>query len=295
METTTPFSCWPAESDYALLDSGHGRKLERFGSIVLDRPCSQAVWRPLHPERWSMATASFDRQDGMRWQGRDHLPESWEVHLAGLQMRLAATDFGHLGVFPETLPLWVWLRTHLAPGTRFLNLFAYSGGASLAAAQAGAEVCHVDASRGMVVWARDNAARNGLEHAPIRWIVDDAQVFLRREARRGRRYHAVLLDPPSFGRGRRGELYKIERDVQRTVDLIAEVLAPDPAFVILTSHTPGFTPQVLQNLLTQSFGTPTTAGGEMLIHATDTLPLPAGTWAWAIFSPPPAAALPNAP
>lgn len=279
----TPFAFWPHGGDYTLLDSGHGRKLERFGPVVLDRPCGQAVWRPLHPERWGTATASFDRQGGLRWQGRERLPESWVIAAAGVRLRLAATDFGHLGVFPETLPLWAWLRASLQPGMRFLNLFAYSGGATLAAAQAGAEVCHLDASRGMVAWARENAALNGLDEAPIRWIVDDAQVFLRREARRGRRYDAVLLDPPSFGRGRRGELYKIERDVQRTLDLVAEVLAPRPAFVLLTSHTPGFTPQVLQNLLAQSFGAPGTLGGEMTIHAPDALPLPSGTWAWAVF------------
>ena len=269
---------------YSLLDSGNGRKLERFGPVILDRPCGQAVWRPMHPSRWEQAAASFDRTDGMRWQGRENLPDSWVIEAAGVRMRLAPTDFGHLGIFPETLPLWTWLRDNLPPGARFLNLFAYSGGATLAAAQAGAEVCHLDASRGMVAWARDNAALNRLEDAPIRWIVDDAKAFLRREARRGRRYEAVLLDPPSFGRGKRGELYKIERDVQRTLDLVAEVLAPQPLFVLITSHTPGFSPLVLQNLLRQSFGPRRTEGGEMHITAEDALPLPSGSWGRAWFA-----------
>lgn len=276
----------PSASDYCLLDSGHGRKLERFGPVILDRPCGQAVWRPQHPERWKKATASFDRQGGLRWHGRERLPEDWVIEAAGVRMRLAATDFGHLGIFPETIPLWRWLLENLAPGMQFLNLFAYSGGASLAAAKAGAKVCHLDASRGMVGWARENAVLNDLAEAPIRWIVDDAQAFLRREIRRGRRYDAVLLDPPSFGRGRRGELYKIERDVQRTLELVAQVLSPSARFVVLTSHTPGFTPQVLQNLMTQSFPTDRTEGDEMRIEAPDTLPLPCGSWARAWLATP---------
>lgn len=276
----------PSASDYCLLDSGHGRKLERFGPVILDRPCGQAVWRPQHPERWGQATASFDRQGGLCWHGRERLPQTWIIEAAGVRMRLATTDFGHLGIFPETIPLWRWICENLAVGMRFLNLFAYSGGASLAAAKAGAEVCHVDASRGMVQWARENAALNDLSEAPIRWIVDDAQAFLRREARRGRSYDAVLLDPPSFGRGRRGELYKIERDVQRTLELVAQVLSPSPRFVVLTSHTPGFTPQVLQNLMRQSCAPERTEGGELLIASPDSFPLPSGSWARAWFTTP---------
>jgi 23S rRNA (cytosine1962-C5)-methyltransferase len=272
---------------YELLDSGNGRKLERFGDVVLERPCAQAVWTPRHPSRWSMAAARFDRSDGLNWQGRGKLSDEWKVEMAGVVMKLSATDFGHLGVFPETRALWHWIRATLADQgaaknrrLKFLNLFAYSGGATLAAAQSGAECCHLDASRGMVDWARENAALNRLEDAPIRWIVDDVIKFLRREVRRGTRYDAVLLDPPSFGRGKKGELYKIEESLMETLDLVHQVLGDDPSFVLLTSHTPGFSPIVLRNLLQQYHAGGILECGEMLLTgAADVMELPNGNWA----------------
>lgn len=272
--------------DYELLDSGNGRKLERFGPVILARPCAQAVWEPSRPELWASASATFDRKDGLNWHGRERLPEEWVVAVRGVRMRLSTTDFGHLGIFPETLDLWEWIsaavrRAREAGGQapRFLNLFAYSGGATLAGALAGAQCCHLDASRGMVEWARANAALNGLEDAGTRFIVDDVGAFLKREVRRGRRYDCVLLDPPSFGRGKRGELYKVEKNVQETLDLVRQVLSDTPLFVILTSHTPGFSPIVLRNLLEQTFGTGTLACGEMLLRgAPGVLDLPSGTW-----------------
>ena len=272
---------------YELLDSGNGKKLERFGDVVLERPCAQAVWKPQHPERWQEANARFDRDDGLNWQGRECLSEHWIVGIGGVQMKLSATDFGHLGVFPETRSLWNWIRTTLeekSAGQRqplnFLNLFAYSGGATLAAAQAGAACCHLDASKGMVAWARENAAINNLTEAPIRWIVDDVTKFLRREVRRGSRYDAILLDPPSFGRGRKGELYKIEERLMETLDLVHQIMSDDPAFVLLTSHTPGFSPIVLQNLLMQYQSGGRFECGEMLLTGRpDVLELPNGNWA----------------
>ena len=276
----------PAD-DYELLDSGHGQKLERFGPIILARPCAQAVWSPRHPELWDSANASFDRKDGLNWRGRDALPQEWVVTLRGARMRLSTTDFGHLGVFPETLDLWTWIADAVGRAAQnreyapnFLNLFAYSGGATLAAAQAGARCCHLDASKGMVEWARNNAALSGLNDAGIRFIVDDVGAFLRREVRRGRKYDCVLLDPPSFGRGKRGELYKIEKNVQDTLDLVRQVLSDTPLFVILTSHTPGFSPIVLKNLLEQALGPGALACGEMLLRGgPDVLELPSGNWA----------------
>jgi 23S rRNA (cytosine1962-C5)-methyltransferase len=268
---------------YELLDSGHGKKLERFGDIVLDRPCAQAVWAPQFLDRWEAATARFTREGGHNWDGRGRLADTWPVEVAGVRMKLSATDFGHIGVFPETRALWQWIRTTLQEEQReltFLNLFAYSGGATLAAAQAGAKCCHLDASKGMVEWARDNARLNELQDAPIRWIVDDVIKFLRREVKRGNRYDAVLLDPPSFGRGKKGELYKIEESLITTLDLVHQVLSEQPAFVLLTSHTPGFSPIVLSNLLRQYHKGGTIERGEMLLTGADeVMDVPNGNWA----------------
>lgn len=270
---------------YELLDSGHGRKLERFGDIVLERPCAQAVWAPQHPQRWKQATARFDREGGLNWHSRERLPAKWVVTINGVRLRLSSTDFGHLGVFPETRELWDWIGATIARASKlrrvsFLNLFAYSGGATMAAAQAGAACCHLDASKGMVGWARENAKLNHLDSAPTRWIVDDANKFLSREARRDRRYDAVLLDPPSFGRGRGGELYKIEKDLMETLANVKAVLSDDPLFVILTSHTPGFSPIVLSHLVQQHFSAGRIECGEMLLTgAPGVFPVPSGNWA----------------
>ena len=272
---------------YELLDSGHGKKLERFGDVVLDRPCAQAVWEPQFPDLWRDAMASFDRVGGLNWQGRHKLSETWNVEIAGVVMKLSATDFGHIGVFPETRALWKWIREQLemerkkkGRALKFLNLFAYSGGATLAAAQAGAECCHLDASKGMVEWARENAQLNDLGEAPVRWIVDDVIKFLRREVKRGNQYDGILLDPPSFGRGKKGELYKIEESLITTLDLVNEVLSEDPSFVLLTSHTPGFSPIVLSNLLRQYHKDGTFECGEMLLTGKSNVnELPNGNWA----------------
>jgi 23S rRNA (cytosine1962-C5)-methyltransferase len=272
---------------YELLDSGNGMKLERFGDVVLERPCAQAVWAPQSPNLWKNADARFDRVGGHNWQGRGKLSHTWNVEIDGVVMKLSATDFGHLGVFPETRELWEWIRSTLKAekekkdrGLKFLNLFAYSGGATLAAAQAGAECCHLDASKGMVDWARENAVLNNLQDAPIRWIVDDVIKFLNREVKRGNQYDAVLLDPPSFGRGKKGELYKIEESLMTTLDLVHRILTDDPGFVLLTSHTPGFSPIVLSNLLRQYHDGGQVECGEMLLTGKPgVMDLPNGNWA----------------
>lgn len=281
--------------DYSLLDSGAGEKLERFGDYTLIRPCSQAIWSKdaSKAQLWKNAHASFNRKQGLNWQGRDRLPNNWVIQINSVQMKLSTTDFGHIGIFPETIQLWDAIRAKITTANakrtqplKFLNLFAYSGGATMAAAHAGAHCCHVDASKGMVQWARDNAEINGLSEHPIRWIVDDVNKFLQREIRRGNRYDGILLDPPSFGRGKSGELYKIEHAMLETIDNVKRVLSDHFAFVYLTSHTPGLTPTVLSNLLKKMGKNGNITSGEMLLVSTDTnstqaqtLNIPNGTWA----------------
>ncbi len=279
-------------TDYALLDSGAGRKLECFGRVTVSRPCAQAVWKPrLDPREWERrATAAFDREEGNQWHNRGALPDTWTITIDGIVFRLSGTNFGHLGIFPEQRLQWDWIRSVIgaaAPrsgGRRVtvLNLFAYSGGSTLAAACAGAEVCHLDASKGMVQWARENAQHNGLASHPIRWIVEDAHKFLYREIKRGRRYDAVILDPPTFGRGQNDEVYKIDRHLPETLALCRQLLSDQPLFMLLSAHTPGYSPVVLANVLTQAVDglAGRVASGEMLLTgARDVLPLPSGAFA----------------
>ena len=274
-------------SDYQLLDSGGFQKLERFGDIVLARPCAQAVWRAARPDLWRTATATFSRENGNKWQGREKLPATWVIEVDGIAFQLSSTDFGHLGIFPEQRDQWQHIARDCAAfrerngrAAKVLNLFAYSGGSTLAAARAGAEVCHVDASKGMVEWARKNAELNGLKEKPIRWIVDDVMKFLERELRRGQRYDLLILDPPSYGRGAKGEIFKIENDLPKLLSLLASLLSEEPLGVLISCHTPELTPISLHHLLLQAFGeNGTLHHGEMLLHGgTDTLPVPSGSF-----------------
>lgn len=302
--------------DYELLDSGDGRKLERFGKYVLARPCSQAMWRPCTSGAdWERADASFDREDGNRWHGRSNLPKDWQIETAGIKFKLGGTDFGHLGIFPEQRAQWKWIREKVVVGSRsrtvevknstvglglptstkmsVLNLFAYSGGSTMAAALGGAEVCHLDASKGMVEWARENARLNGLQDHPIRWIVDDAHKFMKREIRRGRKYDAIILDPPTFGRGAGGEMYKIERDLKETLGLVRDLLSETPSFVLFSSHTPGLSQIVAENILGQLFPSASLESGEMLLEParsntqtlkhSNTFSCPSGIYCRAVF------------
>ena len=280
-----------SSSDYALLDSGGFQKLERFGPVVLSRPCAQAVWHPTLPKHeWQNATATFFRDGGNQWRGRDRLPESWSINVDGTRFQLSSTDFGHLGIFPEQRDQWRRIRevcnayqTRHQRAARVLNLFAYSGGSTLAAAHAGAEVCHVDASKGMVEWARQNAAINQLHDRPVRWIVDDVTKFLERELRRERRYDLIILDPPSYGRGAKGEVFKIENDLPKLLSLLAKLTSDEPLGVLLSCHTPELTPISLHHLLLQAFGS--RGGhfeqGEMQLRGADNvLPVPSGGFCW---------------
>lgn len=236
-------------ADYALLDSGSGRKLERFGSIVLDRPEAQALWRPqLAKPEWSKAHAVFsatdeDEEKG-RWRIDKPVPDSWPVKLdvAGQRATILCRLQGlwHLGLFPEQVPHWQWMIERLAAikdeKPRVLNLFAYTGAASLLAARAGAEVTHVDASKKAIQWAKENQAGSGLSDAPLRWILDDARKFVAREVRRGRTYHVILVDPPKFGRGPEGEVWDLFQHLSPLLADCAKLLTPKSASMILTVY-----------------------------------------------------------
>lgn len=264
---------------YQLIDSGNGQKLEAFGEILLIRPCQAAVWKPQLSREWERADALFTREGKGGWQMKRKLPSSWQVEIEGIILKAAPTDFGHLGIFPEHQTIWRLMKERMRKEFSFLNLFAYSGAASLIAAKEGAKVCHVDASKPMVAWARENAELNRLDKAPIRWIIDDAVKFLKREQKRGVRYDGILLDPPSFGRGPKGEVFKIEEEVEALLQACFDVLSEKPSFMIFSSHTPGFTPTVLMNLLRQKREKGKITSGELLIESSAGFSLPSGNYA----------------
>lgn len=266
---------------YQLIDSGDEKRLESFGPYTLIRPCSQAVWKPKNPKLWKNADAIFTREEGNRWSFYRKMPSEWKVRLEDLDFLISPTDFGHLGIFPEHHHQWKWMSELISKRKEpnILNLFAYTGAATIKLAQAGAKVCHLDASKKSVSWACENAKINRSDHLPIRWIVDDAIKFLHREIKRGVKYDAIILDPPSFGKGAKGEIFKIEKDINELLELCSKVLSDDPLFVLFTCHTPGFTPSVMEYLLKQTFSTlGKIEVGEMLIEAKETYPLPSGVF-----------------
>lgn len=273
------------KTEYELLDSGLERKLERFGAYIFSRPAIGAVWIPkLTKDEWKRSDAVFFRHPENRWETYRSLPQSWKIVVKDISFQISPTDFGHMGIFPEHSNFWPWMQEKIQSAKRpiqLLNLFAYSGGATIAAAKAGASVCHVDASKGMVTYARENAQLNGLEKAPIRWIVDDVQKFLTREVRRGKFYDAIILDPPSFGRGARGEVFKIERDIIDILLLCKRLLTPNPLFVLLTCHTPGLTPLTLENIILQNLPIDRVQleCGEMKLEPKEGYSVPAGSFA----------------
>ena len=268
---------------YRLIESGAGRKLESFAGTITDRPCAAAVWPQRSREAYRRADVRFERDASGRgrWQMRRQVPSSWSMDFGGITWGLRPNDYGHLGIFPEQESNWRWIGREVerirAEGTtpRVLNLFGYTGGSTLAAAKAGAEVCHVDASKTSTRIARENAEATGLGESPIRWIVEDALLFVDREIRRGRDYHGVVLDPPSYGRGRRGEVWQLEDRVMELLKKCREVMTDTPEFFLLTGHSPGFTPVVLANLVGELFPTPAQPL-EMLIPSDDDRPLPSG-------------------
>jgi 23S rRNA (cytosine1962-C5)-methyltransferase len=231
---------------YALIDSGDGRKLERFGSVTVDRPEPQALWRPrLEPGTWLRADASFkssgEEEDGEggRWRRNKAVPEAWAVEVLGVTVLCRLTSFRHLGLFPEQLPHWEWMQGWLREGSkpaRVLNLFAYTGAASLIAARAGAEVTHVDASKKAIGWARQNRTASRLDEASVRWILEDARKFVARELRRGKSYHLILVDPPKFGRGPEGEVWDVFQHLAPLLRDCAGLLAPERSALMLTTY-----------------------------------------------------------
>ena len=272
--------------DYELIDCGGGEKLERWGKTVLVRPDPQAIWNtPRTRREWKHPDGRYYRSKtgGGHWE-KGKLPEHWQIHYGDLTFQIGAMNFKHTGLFPEQATNWDFAQEQIRNAGRpvsVLNLFGYTGGATVACAAAGAQVCHVDAARGMVAWGRENAKLSGLEQAPIRWIVDDCGKFVEREIRRGRRYDAVIMDPPSYGRGPSGEVWKLEENLYPFLELVVQVLSDRPLFFLINSYTTGLAPSVLgyllDTLVTRRYGGHTECGELGLPVIASGLVLPCGS------------------
>lgn len=256
---------WLADKwkDYSLLDSGNGEKLEYWGEQLLRRPDPQAVWQPTNKAVWKKAYAWYHRSEtgGGHWEYIKKIPERWTVNYRELTFNIKPMGFKHTGLFPEQAVNWDWFSDLIKKSekpVRVLNLFAYTGGATVAALSAGAEVVHVDASKGMVTWAKENVISSGLGDKPVRYIVDDVKKFVAREFRRGRKYEGIIMDPPSYGRGPGGEVWKIENELYPLVCECMKILSDDPLFFLINSYTTGLSAAVLTNVLSltikQKFG-----------------------------------------
>ncbi len=241
-------------NDIEIIDTSCGERLERWGKYILVRPDPQVIWQTEKEDRrWNAFNARYHRSSsgGGKWEVRN-LPEQWQLSYGKLVFNIKPTGFKHTGIFPEQAVNWEFCMNKIRNAGRpvsVLNLFAYTGGATLACASAGASVCHVDASKGIVAWAKENAVSSGLENASIRYIVDDCKKFLEREIRRGKRYDAIIMDPPSYGRGPGGELWKLEDSLHGFMDLVVQVLSDDPLFVMLNSYTTGLSASVMSYML----------------------------------------------
>jgi len=256
---------WIADqwTDIEVIDCADGEKLERWGDKLVVRPEPQAIWQTERKNHgWWSADGRYERSKsgGGQW-AKKNLPEHWTVRYGNLCFKVGPMNFKHMGLFPEQAANWDFIRAKIETAGRplnVLNLFAYTGGATVAAAAAGASVCHVDAAKGMVSWAKENAALSGLGEAPIRWIVDDCLKFVQREIRRGRRYDAVIMDPPSYGRGPDGEVWKLEENLYPFIEEVSGVLSDDPAFVVINSYTTGLSASTLtyisESIFTKRFG-----------------------------------------
>ena len=251
---------WIADGwkDYELIDASGGERLERWGEHILVRPDPQIIWKTERSSPlWKQFEGRYSRSQtgGGSWD-KGHLPPAWDVRYGELTFRVKPMNFKHTGLFPEQAANWDWMGQKIRQAGRpvqVLNLFAYTGGATAACLAAGAGVCHVDAAKGMVAWAKENAAASGLADRSVRWIVDDCAKFVEREIRRGRRYDALIMDPPSYGRGPGGEIWKLEDDLWDFVSLCAGVLSDEPLFVLINSYTTGLAPSVLTYLTDSLF------------------------------------------
>ena len=261
--------------EYELIDSGHGRRLERFGKYRLSRPDPQAIWQPLLAEsEWQRADATFvdESRNRGRWDMKVQLPHAWPLTFNGIVMHAKLTPFKHTGIFPEQRANWQWLSEQLqgaTPSTKVLNLFGYTGIASLVAAKAGAHVTHVDASRPTIGWARENQALSGLTDKPIRWILDDALKFIEREERRGIRYDGILMDPPVIGHGPNGEPWDFGKDFPYLLEACRKILVPQPKFILINAYAISASAIMLENMLADLKLGGTIDAGELVIKHTN--------------------------
>lgn len=272
--------------DYEVIDTSNGDKLERWGNYILVRPDPQVIWNTEKTNpKWKNINARYHRSNkgGGEWEFIS-LPEQWQISYNSLKFNLKPFSFKHTGLFPEQAANWDWFSEKIKKSGRavkVLNLFAYTGGATLAAAAAGATVTHVDASKGMVNWAKENAASSGLKDAPIRWLVDDCVKFVEREIRRGNTYDAIIMDPPSYGRGPGGEIWKIEESIHSFIKLCTKILSDTPIFFLVNSYTTGLAPSVLTYMLEievgKKFGGRTISGELGLPVKENGLVLPCGS------------------
>lgn len=245
--------------EFEVIDTSSGEKLERWGDVILTRPDPQVIWNTPKGAIWKKTNAHYLRSSsgGGQWDVKNMPKEQWTIHYKDLLFKISPTGFKHTGLFPEQAVNWDFMADKIRNAGRpvkVLNLFAYTGGATLACAQAGAQVCHVDASKGMVAWARENAQLSNLQDKPIRWIVDDCKKFVEREIRRGNHYDGIVMDPPSYGRGPGGEVWKLEDSIYDLVELCAQVLSDDPLFFLLNSYTTGLSPSVMEYILGVTVG-----------------------------------------
>ena len=242
-------------NDYKILDMADGQKLERWGDVILARPDPQIIWKEkTYSEKWKNINATYHRSKtgGGAWEYKKKMPNQWQIKYKELTFNIKPMGFKHTGLFPEQAVNWDWMMDKIKKANRdikVLNLFAYTGGATVACAAAGASVCHVDSSKGMVTWAKENIASSGLAERPVRYIVDDVVKFVNREIRRGNKYDAIIMDPPSYGRGANGEVWQFEDNIYDLVDLCTKVLSDKPLFFLINSYTTGISSKVLENIL----------------------------------------------
>ena len=276
-----------SEKEYELLDSGEREKLERYGAVTLSRPDPQALWPKRLPEsEWEKRDGAFVRAKvDARWVFKSGVPEKWTIELGELRFWIRPSAFKHTGVFPEQVSNWKWIGEKIAGAKRtvsVLNLFGYTGGATLAAAKAGAEVCHVDGSRVAIGWARDNAALSGLSEKPVRWILDDALAFVKREVKRGKKYDAIIMDPPAFGHGPKQELWKIETHMLELLSASYAALSDDPLFFLVNGYASGYSALAYKNnldTLAEKFGGRVSMGELSIKESGSDRLLPAGIFA----------------
>lgn len=278
------------QKDYELLDSGEGEKLERFGTFVLRRPDPQALWgKKLSNEKWIDADAFFERDDVKTvWKKKKEMSSDWQIDFGGLSLKISPTAFKHTGLFPEQLPNWQWMESLIKNATKeareisVLNLFGYTGGATLACLKAGAKVTHVDASKATIGWARENAELSGLGKSPVRWMLDDALAFIKKEAKRGKVYDAIIMDPPAFGRSPTGKVWKLEESFADLFQSALAVLSSNPLFFIINGYASGYSAIAYENnlkTLQEKFGGNIEAGELTIEEAGSARLLPAGIFA----------------